>query len=384
MKRQILPPPPTEEIYYRLFPLDAIRGIAAMCVVFGHYCTKALWGEPPNVHLPFPAPFDSLVYIFSDSQIAGIAVQIFFSLSGFIFTAKYLDKIAEHHIELQEYAILRFSRLYPLCWFATTIMLIIRLLFNDYADISLYQIIKSYTLMQYWVIDTSNGILGTQWTLALEISSYFIFFLLASYCKRKNGILLFAVPIVIGAIFTNIDIKVPLLYRNFMRVFPAFFMGVYTCMLYKFSQQKKWKKWLDVLCIAVMFYASLSWINPGFDLIGRDYYTRLLGDSFFVFPAIIISFLNIRAFRWFFSLRFFRWLGAVSFSVYLLHWPILYTIGKLNASGAIMVNPNSRLFLLLVTAAVLAVSTLSHYLLEKPIQNAIRKRYYTWRGICNG
>ena len=98
----------------RIAYMDGLRGIAALLIaVFWHYQHFSGLYQPGGAivtDVPYYgfAPF-RLLYKYSF-----IAVDLFFLLSGFIFSYVYAAKIAHRHIGIKRFAINRFSRLYPL------------------------------------------------------------------------------------------------------------------------------------------------------------------------------------------------------------------------------------------------------------------------------
>lgn len=369
-----------------LAALDTIKIFVALLIIMWHYAgyggegVPGIWSFPvAYFQLPFPYPANELTQFMILGDTSAIGVQFFFVLSGFIFMCVYKERIAENKINLQEFCVLCFSRLYPLVWLTTTLMVIMNLIKYSYGGnlgFDLYTLITNFLLIPYYVIDLEHtGINVPIWTLSLEIVCYLLFFFIASKSKRKNGILLFAIPVYFGAVFLRLNIDVPILYFNFARSFLGFFSGCYLYELYKWSQMNKRRSLiLGVVSLLVSIISVISWFIIGFDF--TNSHNPHFTYSVLIFPAFILSVLNIPFLNKFLSLRPFLWFSKFSFSFYLYHWLILYAISELNSFGIINFNSSSLTSLFIFFAILLLISYLSYNLFELPIQRWIRNKYF--------
>src|SRR5262249_13613907 len=92
--------------------LDALRGLAALTVVFWHWGHFWFRGDPVDGFSRTMLPFYGLFAPLYDH--GWIAVDMFFVLSGFIFFWKYEAAIERRTIGSWRFALLRIARLYPL------------------------------------------------------------------------------------------------------------------------------------------------------------------------------------------------------------------------------------------------------------------------------
>src|ERR1700750_2714645 len=103
----------------RLRSLDGLRGLAALSIVFHHWyfflppdASSATWAA-------YKPPFSRLL---TPLYLQGwAAVDVFFTLSGFVFFWLYGETIGTRAMNGRTFALLRFSRLYP-PHFATLIL----------------------------------------------------------------------------------------------------------------------------------------------------------------------------------------------------------------------------------------------------------------------
>ena len=100
----------------RLESLDVLRGLAALAIVVNHWKWFYFWpagAKDSNFDFKeFILPFGRITWLFVN--YGGLAVDIFFCLSGFIFFYLYRAAIETGCVSAREFAVLRFSRLYPL------------------------------------------------------------------------------------------------------------------------------------------------------------------------------------------------------------------------------------------------------------------------------
>ena len=94
----------------RFHGLDALRGVAAVGVVFWHW--QHFFAGSAETYDPARAPLAGLLAVFY--RHGWLAVDLFFCLSGFIFFRLYSGRVARGELAPARFALLRFSRLYPL------------------------------------------------------------------------------------------------------------------------------------------------------------------------------------------------------------------------------------------------------------------------------
>jgi len=157
------------------------------------------------------------------------------------------------------------------------------------------------------------------------------------------------------------------------RMLISFFMGCITCEIY--SILKTHDRARRVVSIVSLFLiVSITVL----DIAVHD--LRWIGAALVVFPilvypSLIFITLNVRPINRFLALKPFRFLGEISFAICLWHLPVLsamelcayLVIGRRGAG-------NFPVFYWMWVAATLVVSTISTFLLEKPIQRYIRAK----------
>jgi peptidoglycan/LPS O-acetylase OafA/YrhL len=130
--------------------LTGFRALAAGMVLIGHLAIKMNLGD--------------FWYI----KYGWTGVNLFFTLSGFLFTYLYFDKFASHTQSIKEYILKRVIRIYPLVAFLVLLTVITR------PNYSLADIFSHLTLLHSYIRDFRYTINPPMWTLTVEESFYFL------------------------------------------------------------------------------------------------------------------------------------------------------------------------------------------------------------------
>ncbi|WP_068783746.1 acyltransferase family protein [Paenibacillus phocaensis] len=368
----------------RLHSLDALRGIAALLVIITHYDTATgpivSYSGFDISHIPLSffgnqltiLGYSNLLDLWNSLGWGYLAVQLFYVLSGFIFMYVYQKQITTCEKNFTDFVVARFSRLYPLVWVTTFIMIGIFLLAGKTNELSVYRVIVNFLMLGGFEGNNKfgiNGINGPMWTLTAEIWAYATFFLICRYWGKNR--LVFIVPVLLGMFINQMNIQsIGFFTPNYIRVFIGFFMGCLTYVLVSAVKQEKSSRrlgWWSLLIFMVIIGIGMATGNKSIGDITIVY-------SLLIFPALIIAVMNVKWLRKFLSMRFFRWLGDLSFGIYLWHWPTFALFGILYRKG-LHIPLNSKWFMLMIFGIVLAVAHLSFYYFERPMQKFIRKKY---------
>src|ERR1700722_6561240 len=167
-----------------LYLLDALRGIAALSVVLWHWYFFFLPFNREGMRFiderqPF---FDQLSFLYDHG---GNAVNLFFCLSGFVFFWLYEKKVADGTTSFEKFAVLRFSRLYPL-HFATLVLVALGQViytaltqtFFVHGSNDPYHFFLNAAFVQAWGFQKDFSFNGPAWSVSIEILLYGIFFTL--------------------------------------------------------------------------------------------------------------------------------------------------------------------------------------------------------------
>lgn len=334
--------------------IQALRGIAAMMVVFFHlHNFEKVYGHGLTL---MPNFFD----------ITCSGVDIFFVISGFIMTTITFNQFQQPKAAVN-FLINRFTRIYPTYWFYTVIGLLLLLirLFFDRSQIIHADIIRSFLLMP----QDAFPILPVGWSLIFEVYFYFVIALLLFFPEKMFNPMLtvWAIFILIGSFFS---FQSPMLtvYTN-----PLCWEFIGGCLvarlMHVYQTDRLWSLSILILGVLALF------ISFG---IYRHYYPEVIPANWsrvavFGIPSMIIIYgavaieLNGTTFA-----KLLCRLGDISYSIYLSH----YIIESVAARILGKIHPDNLIYhflIFIVTVfTVIVVSTLSYNYLEKPLISYFR------------
>jgi peptidoglycan/LPS O-acetylase OafA/YrhL len=415
--RQMPPPPPSLAHYDAL---DGLRGIAAFVVAFVyHYTLFATKTYPFSKILYWPYHFGWTL------------IDLFYVLSGFIFFKKYTSPIAERTISLKKYFLLRFSRLYPLHWLTLLVVSFFVFFrhinalsyfpFDGQYKCSLFLFLLNIPLMQYgWFYSAYKSFNGNTWTLSVEIMMYLMFFALVYWtcspnyadCRispyKKRGILRFlsgnrsetSVPerfhylrsdrkvflgcivLVCAGVFLGVlkqaGFDFPIL--GVCQGMIGFFIGCITAGLYNYCvENKELCRVVTIVSVGFMVFAlflSVATIYSPFFSTLLSYSSMgywIVVYSFLLFPSLIFLSLRFKFLTRVFSIKPLRYLGQISFSIYLIHFPVALIITTIDEYFQLKIDYSLKFVFFSYMAIVLFFSHISHFYFEAPVQRWIRK-----------
>lgn len=363
----------------RLVPLDGLRGLAALIIVILHYRNlNDHWNETIINTNPF---WDQLILVY---KFGWMGVEFFFVLSGFIFFWKYGERISNKAITLTNFAILRLSRLYPL--HVATLFLTAVLQYFVWAKSSttfiygnndFYHLLLQLTYLNYGWVEVGHSFNAPAWSIALEMGMYFLFY--AACFGRKNRPL---IALGLMMLFLHVHIRgplpnIPMLNEPFTRVGYCFFMGGLLHFLYtKLRNAGKIMEhfgFASLVGIVIILYCIQSYV------VGTTAMAQLIGPRFNavislgVFPMLVTCALFWPPAIKFLSLQPLVVLGDISYSMYLIHFPIQIAIHYYTLVFGPVDFTQKSVFWTYI-AIVLGVAYLSHFYFEKPAMRWLRGR----------
>jgi peptidoglycan/LPS O-acetylase OafA/YrhL len=302
--------------------LDSLRGIAALSVVFFH----VNW-----INITEPLSYVRNSYLM---------VDLFFVLSGFVIFYAYGEKLRNAK-DAGRFMWLRFWRIYPVHFVLLIVFLLIeiakyfaQLKFgiaanhrafsenNGYAFIANLLLIQSLHVFPYLTFNTQA------WSISTEFYTYVLFALAAWRLPGRKGLLTgSALVTILGAGFLvwlgrkggdrTYDF-------GMVRCLTGFSLGILTCALYQAIRARPVARTLQApagwIALAIMagFIAFLSLKTYGYSDLG-------------IYPlsALLILFVGLAPASGptgFLFSKPLKWLGAVSYSLYMVHTAVLWVV----------------------------------------------------------
>ena len=309
-----------------LTTLTPLRGIAALLVLLFH---------ANNVLLPLA---DNTKTRFIESGF--LWVDFFFILSGFIISYVYGSHFKEAVTSggIWKYMLARFARVYPLhlftlIWVVVCVVITMRLATSlDPFFLRIYNlkaIPASLLMVQSMHVYTTLPLNSPSWSLSTEWWAYFVFpFLAKPLASLKNsgkltGIILLIAFYVFLMFYVGPNSGSPKLGKptmdltadfGFLRCIAAFILGMF---VYEFYKDKTGYALLKRSWVFLVFFSGLiTAMHFGIN--------HLLIIAFFPLIIMAAAYNNTNLKR-ILDMKILQRLGDWSFSIYMVHIPIVYT-----------------------------------------------------------
>ncbi|QND70466.1 acyltransferase family protein [Tardiphaga robiniae] len=349
--------------------LDILRGFAALAVVIWHYQCFFFQGVPAALPENFDRslqPFYALLSLFYNE--GSRAVQLFFVLSGFIFFSQYLTKIRARQVDGITFLLLRLTRLYPL-YFVTLVAVAVgqwtALWANGayfvYPCNSILRFIPSLLLISEWLPQKyvcSVAFNGPGWSLSVEAFLYLAFFLFARFVVPRRRLPGFIVTL--GLMGVGIGFDAWDGYHLMGEPMICFFAG--GAVYFIWDHLKDYKRLVGIsLALGLGLAAAVVSVIFGVR-------TAVLGSLAYPSVVLLLAILQTRD-----QGRKFRLIGDITYSVYLLHFPIqLYVMLILSLVG-LHLDFYSPFAWLGFFTLLIVISVLSYEYFERPAQRYLRR-----------
>jgi len=324
----------------RFLVLDALRGIASILVVLYHYTTRY-----QELYCNSCKPFIEVKY-------GGYGVELFFILSGFV-----IFYSVEKKTSLVSFFYSRFFRLFPVYWSA---MLVTSIFIASFGlidrDVTLYQFFVNLTMFQeFFRVENIDGV---YWTLAVELSFYFVIGLLLLLKLIPKIVTIINIWLIIYMLIKSI------IYYSGHNPLPSYILilidySLLFCLGVIFNKlhSKKEYFYMSNIVFISLVYFFIATTSGGILSI-------LIISIFYLFIVDKLNLLIVKP---------LLFLGAISYPLYLIHQNIGYII--LNNMNEMNININIRILISLFF--VVALAYLCHIMIEKPAMKLsleIRKR----------
>ncbi|EFM17927.1 MULTISPECIES: acyltransferase [unclassified Pantoea] len=327
-------------------PLTSIRGLFALYVAIYHI-------------FPRTNAFLSNGYL---------SVDLFFVLSGFIMSYVYKVKFSST-INIKTYLTYlngRFARVYPLYAF----MIILTTFFYFKNKIPLPNTTEYIILFSFLqsIMDVTNNLIPHAWSISVEFIAYLTFPFAIFLLSKKHGII--SLVVITASAFTGLYLASLKGYWGpldvvggkfaIVRCLSDYVLGIVS--LFVFQMVKEKFKWIT-LEIALIFSIALAFTTlnfRGYDLLVVVFFTimiPLLSAS----QGIIYKLM---------SLSPIVYLGEISYSIYLIHYPLCR---RLSFIPAWFHNKLPFIdFNYIALIITISISILTYHFIEVPFRKFIR------------
>lgn len=346
--------------------IDGVRGLAALAVVISHYHHFFLLDYQDRANIPSEDSFP-WAWLFAEVyRYGGVAVQVFWVISGFVFTHVYIHRSTT----LRSFAGARIARLYPL--HLATLLFVAAVQATSLTWAGHWQIYGNNDIRHFglqllfasnWTT-LSRGLTfnGPIWSVSLEMVAYGIFFLTLLQLRRFRLFLAAPLAILLFGVGLATSLDLPGIRHAAFVCAGYFFLGTCTYLvLLKFSD-------LRLASGALVTIALASWAAG----MAMD-----LGHLATASAAVLIVYVIALADIHFVSVAsgMLKRLGDMSYSIYLVHVPIQMVVLLMADTifGGTRAFAYSLLTLPLYLAATIVIADLAYRRFEYPASQWLRR-----------
>jgi len=309
--------------------IDVLRGFAAMWVIIYHSRSE-LWVGFNEIHRTPGAysVFDRLTaWLSIPISFGGSAVMLFFVISGFCVHLPYAAN--SRPFEIKQYALRRAFRILPPYQFAIVLTCLIEWLAYT---LGAPHATPWYTYFRVALLSQNYGDCGqlltngSLWSLPVEVELYVAYLAFFALLKSTNGVITTLIVSIVSLTATvGFIYGVPGLYFNFLRFWAIWCGGVLLAEWWKRGALPRFG--IVNAATAVLLVLSAIW-GEGHHWSGGTLVYLWAG---FYFHAIWLALLHPHSIHqlpkrcvW-----LLVWLGTISYSAYLIHYPLFHLYGYL-------------------------------------------------------
>lgn len=310
--------------------LDVLRGLAAFAVVLFHVRVTMWVGLRELASTPTYSTFDRVsAWLTLPFPLFGTAVMLFFVVSGFAIHYPYGG--AQRPMDLRAYGFRRCFRIYPP--YAAAVLLTVAAEFAAAllvgAPVSSWAKVGASLAMTQNYMPPAGQMVGNPslWSLPVEIELYLAYPLLLWFWRRFGTVRMVAVvTLVSAAAAAPVAAGHAWPMTNFAKYWILWVSGAVLAEQVRTHTLPRWRVWwwgIAGTCLALAIAARATGVPFGFEhfLWGVIYFLVLLwGLNRQVPPLRILPDAVTRA-----LLR----LGDISYSLYLVHFPVFLALGAL-------------------------------------------------------
>ncbi|MFC3194051.1 acyltransferase family protein [Marinicella sediminis] len=332
-----------------LINIQILRGLAALWVFLHH-------SLPHFAYLKLSSPlFESI------AGYGYMGVDVFFVISGLVI-AKSIENTDFGYHQSRRFIIKRFSRIYLGFWpvFILTLALVY---YFDATKVMSHELVKSFFLLG---IIAEDLFIPPAWSLAFELYFYVLTGLML-LSGRFNHHLMFALLMILTVIKINwIEYGVnEALDLVFTPMLLEFLMGFY---LWKYRHILIKPQWA-VVFVGIMVFAL--WISVEYFLVATSF--RPVSVGLFAFSLVALALIFESKLPGFLS-AVLKPVGDSSYTLYLLHFLLLFLFHATGFRGWLLLNGYSLTGYLMLIISVVLISYVFYRLVEKPLYQVVSRR----------
>lgn len=304
----------------RVSYLDALRGVA----IFGVFTVHATYNFMAQYKI------DHFFLSIEKILVSGMnGVILFFMISSYGLYLSFEEQKKNGSYSIRDYFVRRIFRIVPLYFVVLT-----SVAFFSSDKISFFDLLGHYFFVNGFFEGIQNNIIGVEWTMSVEWFFYFILpYLIFSMSSKEVEKNVFLVSLAVSLVCTLLGIYTKSDYWHFLPLkwIAIFYLGVYAYKFhydvtdntitfrskdgyyhYTFAHNVKYKKyypWVIFLALPYIVPIPFAAYAYAFIFFVLLLYLKQNNSPFLMYKAIIF-------------------LGNISFSMYLIHMPIIHLVAS--------------------------------------------------------
>lgn len=352
----------------KIVELESLRGLAALLVVLNHI---PLWTANSR-----------------GSNFVGngyLMVDFFFVLSGFVICRNYIGKI-KTGMALLRFQFLRFGRLYPVHLLMLFLFLILeasKYYLNSHTalkttvaepfSINTWNAFFQQLLLLQAVGPTGNALTfnAPAWSISVEFYTYLVFAFVSAISGRWTTLVAASIAAASVVLLQFFGIETG--YSEILRCFAGFFIG---CCVSALCSRTKAHYPASFAGLAIFAFALFLQLRTD----------RSFGGLVYLLSALVIFCVSCSKpglVRTVLGARWLEWLGAISYSLYMSHWLVVYLFDQVlrrilkfpAGANHVLKMPADEawLFSLLAVGVCLVCAYIMHRFVESPFRTRSRR-----------
>ena len=360
----------------RIQIIDFLRGLSCLGVLLYHVRVE-LWVGWWQIRW-YPQEYSSFVktiaWLSIPTPFLGYAILLFFLISGFCI--HYPNTAGDTNPCWKTYFIRRFWRIYPAYLGALVLTVGISFLcFKIWGDQTwdMEKVFRVATLSQNYPPGNGQFLSNPSlWTIPLELEFYILYPIAFCLFGKMRSFMLWIISFIISAVSIYLS-KQGHNWLSFTAFFlwPSWLLGAWVSQLYRDQKLNGLKLYYQVPVISISLSFALLSRTQGWEAWAQYIAWTIFYLFFFIFclgnQTLLNKFISQRI------LGGISWIGKISFSLYLIHFPLFKLLGYLHRDfwGE---KPSNFLIPLLYLIPVIFMGWIFYRWLENPIHQWSKKK----------
>jgi peptidoglycan/LPS O-acetylase OafA/YrhL len=347
----------------RILRLDYIRGVSILMVILYHFSQNYFNYSIIEKNLLIEASIVNKSMFYTIGRFGSYGVSLFFILSGYLIHTIYY-KTSLNIISFYKKRILR---IYPIYFICLTLFFCV---FNKYDNITIKDYFLHILLINNYSKEAFYSINPSFWSLSIEFQFYFIYPLVYIISRKYSLFVVYIISIILHTIilsnktlYDNTLLSIPFYLHTWLI---GFIISEYRLILFRFF--KKHLFFINFFLIILIINAFSDLI---YTLINSTILKTVLTDIFYIllfYKLLVIKLNFVPIFIKNIVKKTLFFYGAISYSLYLIHQPIIPTVKSFfsNCFDNYVLNMVFESICSIITITLLAYSI--HKLIELKIK----------------